>query len=81
MVAFQPTTFAAIIRGHSTTEVCLALTQVRTRAGAERIYQAERSGRGRRVILREAARRIAELGGTESTGHGPQLVIAAETVV
>lgn len=70
--------FVDLVRRGTVPELALALTAVRTLAGAERIYHAERAGLNRPVVIHEAARRIAELGGTEPLGHGPRLVLAAE---
>lgn len=72
--------FRELILHRPGVEIVLALTQVKTLDGATRIYMAERSGKNRPVVLREAARRIAELGGSEPAGGGPKLVVAAEVV-
>jgi hypothetical protein len=69
--------FVALIRARPRDEVLLGIRSTQTVEGAQRLYWAERIGRNRAVILRAAARRVAELGGEEPERMAPALIIAA----
>lgn len=71
---------ADLVRRSPAVGVILALEQVTTVAGAQRIYHAELAGRRRSRVLRSADRRIAQLRGTEDLSHRTRLVVAATVV-
>lgn len=71
---------AALVKRQSIDVLVLALHRVQTVEGAERVYWAERGGLNRPVVLRAAARRIEECGGTEPERARPMLLISAASV-
>jgi hypothetical protein len=68
------------VRSSNVDTVYLAIAQVNTVAGAERLYWAERDGLCRGIVLRAAARRIEQLGGTEPEGSRLLLLVMGQSL-
>lgn len=68
------------IRREHAVAVCLAIDKVRSERAAQLIYQAEKTGLARPIVLRACERRIEQFRGAERPGDATQVMARAEVL-